>query len=91
MLESYRDEIAHMVVGEPIDGARTFTSIRDEAPVPQQAELMADAGLADSRNLSEIAHAQFLNGERVEDTKSRGVGKRREQRGSALGSALVGY
>lgn len=64
-----------MVVCKPVDRARPLTPKRDEPPVPQEAQLVTDSRLTDACNRREIAHAELLVDQGLEDTETRPVGE----------------
>lgn len=91
MLEAHRDESSHVVVRQPVDSALAISAIGHKPAVPQDPKLVAHPGLADARDLGEIAHAQLADGKCIEDSESSRVGQRREDGCRQVHAYVIGH
>lgn len=90
MREADRDKVAHVIIGEPVDRALATAPERDEPAVTQKTELMADRGLAHTRNACEVAHAKLTGHQCLEQPESRRIGEGEEERGRTFGERRTG-
>jgi len=83
--EPEREQVAHVVVRETVDGSLAVTLPRHQAKVAQHAQLVGDRRLAHPGNLGEVAHTQRLARQRQQKAHARRVRQRTEDVGQSGG------
>jgi hypothetical protein len=79
-------ERTDVVIREPVIDHPTGPAASDDTTVPEQSELVAQGGLADTQQEGEIAYAELVLGraEGMDDASTGRIGQRREDRGDSV-------
>lgn len=85
MDEALLEEQPDVIVGQPIDHSLADADEGHQVAVSEKPELMARSGLRHTCDGRDVAHAELLQCERLQDAQPGGIGERREDVGRALG------
>ena len=80
-----------MVVAEGVDHLLALALELDQVRLLQAAQLMRDSALRHAHYLGDVAHAQVLPHQGVQNLDARGVGEHLEQVGEVVEQFLVGH
>lgn len=90
MPEPIGEDVANVLVGQPVVHDPASLATGDDAAVAQHAKLVANPGLAEANQERQVADAQLIcEGQGVEQTRARWVGEGRECGGQGGGSRAV--
>mgnify|MGYP000111891887 CR=1 FL=1 len=90
MAQAVGEDVADMLVGETVVDDAPGLAPAHDPPVAKQPQLVADGRLAEADEQGEVADAELVGeGQRVEQARARGIGKRGKGRGQGIGLLLL--